>query len=247
MPSKNLSSQTLSDGKTYLAQQGLKLFSVLKTAALTDDIIKIFENSSVPIGEYANLVLIGHAGTDFWQALKQANVQGADPVDSFSIEITQNFIANYLGSVDYEWLYPSTDYIIPLQRLARLANWSQQSPLGLDISPIYGLWFAHRACFLSNADLEAYIEESQASPCDSCITKDCMTACPASAVTESEFSIEACIGYRVGEGSSCADTCLSRRACPYFPEHQYTEEQMNYHYSVGFENTKAWYKSKQKL
>lgn len=241
-----MSATKLNEGKAYLVEHGLKLFSVLKTKTLTPDIFELFKNNNVPIQDYKNLVLIGHAGTDFWKSFSKANIQTTNPVDDFSIETTQGFIANYLNDTSYEWLYPSSDYIIPLQRLARLANWSQQSPLGLDISPTYGLWFAHRACFLTNADLEAYIEEAKASPCDSCKTKDCMQVCPASAVSEAKFSIETCVGHRVQNNSSCANTCLSRRACPYFPEHQYSEEQMNYHYGIGLEGMKAWYNSLKK-
>jgi len=166
-----MSARRITEGKAYLAKHGFKLFSVLKTQTLTPDIVELFEQGNVPLKDYKNLVLIGHAGTDFWKALTDANVQTDNPVDDFSTEITQSFIANYLNNTSYEWLYPSPNYVIPLQRLARLANWSQQSPLGLDISPTYGLWFAHRACFLTNADLEPSVEIAQVSPCDSWLAR----------------------------------------------------------------------------
>ncbi len=241
-----MTSNKVNEGKAYLAEHGFKLFSVLKTEALITDIIDLLQKGNVPIQNYKSLVLIGHAGTDFWESFSRVKPQTEHPVDDFSIELTQAFIANYLDKPSFEWLYPSSQYVIPLQRLARLANWSHQSPLGLDISPTYGLWFAHRACFLTNADLEPCVEEAKASPCDSCTTKDCMQACPAGAVSKADFSIKSCIGHRVKDNSGCANTCLSRRACPYFSEHQYSEEQMNYHYTAGFENTKAWYKSLKK-
>ena len=70
--------------------------------------------------------------------------------------------------------------------------------------------------------------------CASCATQDCVAACPADAVeVGARFNLAACFNHRAAPGSSCACTCLSRRACPVGSQYQYSDEQMAYHYGIS--------------
>jgi epoxyqueuosine reductase len=128
-----------------------------------------------------------------------------------------------------------------LQQLGELAGWSHPSPLGQGINPTYGVWFAYRAVFLTTAELPLTGGAPRPSPCDACLDKPCLSACPAGAVQPARFDIDGCANYRLQPASPCADRCLARMACPYFPEHRYSLEQIRYHYGRSLETLAAWY------
>jgi ferredoxin len=134
-----------------------------------------------------------------------------------------------------------SEFVIPLQQLGEAAGWSYPSPLGSGISPVYGVWFAYRAAFLIDADLPLVYEEPAPAPCDSCLDKPCIQSCPVGAAQPGAFDIEGCAGHRLGPDSPCADRCLARMACPYFPEQRYSLEQIRYHYGRSLESLRAWY------
>lgn len=100
-------------------------------------------------------------------------------------------------------LFPEQKWLIPLQRLGRFLNLARPSLLGLDHNSEYGPWFAYRAVFLTKATFPETLIKDWDSPCNTCEDKPCLAA---------------------------PNHRLARIACPYKAEHQYTEEQMNYHY-----------------
>lgn len=225
-------------GLRFLAQGGLNLAAVLDPAALPDSARQLMNDSNVPLDEYRRLVLLGHGGQRLWKALQAQGMETADPVDHYSAALTRRFIRDYLDDAPTHWLYPDTPYLIPLQQLGEWANWAHPSPLGLGISPVYGVWFAYRAAFLIDADLPLLRHSLAPSPCDSCLDKPCVTACPAGAVRMASFDVMGCARHRLRPESSCADRCLARMACPYFPEHRYTLTQIQYHYDHSLETLK---------
>jgi epoxyqueuosine reductase len=232
---------TLTTGIQFLAQGGLNLFASLDLAALPEPIRQMMAQSGVPLGDYRRLVLLGHGGRRMWEALQAGGWRTADPVDHYSASLTCQFIADYLGDPPTFWLYPETDYLIPLGQLGELAGWSHPSPLGLGISPIYGVWFAYRAAFLTSLDLPIITDSPQPSPCATCPDKPCIRACPAGAVQPEGFDVTGCSQYRLTASSPCADRCLARLACPFFPEHRYTLSQVQYHYGQSLKTLQTWY------
>jgi epoxyqueuosine reductase len=228
-------------GIRFLEQAGLNLVAVLDCAALPETTAQIMRESGVPLDAYRRLVLLGHGGKRMWRALQKWGLKTADPVDYYSTTVTHQFVTDYLDNPPILWLYPDTQFLIPLQQLGELAGWSHPSPLGQGINPTYGVWFAYRAAFLTTAELPLTGGATGPSPCDACSHKPCLTACPAGAVQPARFDIEACACYRLQPGSVCADRCLARMACPYFPEHRYSLEQIRHHYGRSLETLAAWY------
>lgn len=200
----------------------------------------IMQKSGVPLANYKRLVLFGHGGRRMWQALQEWGMKTADPVDYYSVTLTRQFIRDCLDDSPSYWLYPDTNHLVPLQQLGETSGWSYPSPLGSGISPIYGVWFAYRTAFLTNARIPPIQEDPKPSPCVTCVEKPCIQTCPVEAVQEERFIIDSCVNHRLQPESPCADRCLSRMACPYFPDHQYSLEQIQYHYNQSLKSLKAW-------
>ncbi len=229
----------VAEGFKFLAEMGLNLAAVLDTTALPQDVVATVD---APLTKYKRLLLLGHGGRRFWQALHEFGPQTADPIDHFSIHLVRTFLHDYLDDPPHLLLYPLTEYAIPLQRLGELAGWCHPSPLGLGISPNFGLWFAYRAAFLVAADLPVTAVVPSQSPCDSCADKPCITRCPSGAVQLAGFDVFKCSQYRLQENSPCYDRCLARLACPVAPEHRYELEQTQYHYGRSIETIREYFK-----
>ena len=230
-----------SQGVQYLADAGLNLFAVLDCAALPAGVATTMTAAGIPLDHYSRLVLTGHGGRRFWQKLEEFGWHTVDPVDHYSLAVTQHFIDDYLGTPPVLLIYPA-EYLLPLQQLGELAGWSHPSPLGLGINPVYGLWFAYRTAFLTNDQLPLTQSPVTQSPCATCAGKPCITACPAGAVQNpGQFNMSACATFRLGARSACGDRCLARMACPVGPQHRYTLEQIQYHYRHSLTEIREYY------
>ncbi|NCF67998.1 MAG: hypothetical protein GWP61_18685 [Chloroflexi bacterium] len=232
--------QDLENGSAFLAGAGLNLCAVLDCATLPAETEEVILAAGVPLADYRRLMLIGHGGRQMWSALQDWGMKTADPVDHYSTVITRQFIHDYLHNPPTFWLYPNTPYLIPLQQLGQLAGWSAPSPLGQGINPTYGVWFAYRTAFLTTLELPPRTSPPQPVPCAGCSAKPCIQACPVGAVQLDSFNIDACVKHRLRPHSPCADRCLARIACPYFPEHRYTLPQIQYHYGRSLSSLQAW-------
>lgn len=231
---------SLQEGKQLLADGGLNLLAVLDCADLPEPAFQMMAGSGVPLTDYRRLVLVGHGGRRMWQVLQERGLRTANPIDEYSITLTRQFIRDFLDGPPVFWLYPNTDYIVPLQQLGEAVGWSYPSPLGSGISPTYGVWFAYRAAFLTSADLPLMQDDPAPSPCMTCAEKPCLSACPVGAVRLDAFNIEGCVSYRLRADTPCADRCLARLACPFFPQHRYTLPQIQYHYGRSLADLRAW-------
>ena len=103
----------------------------------------------------------------------------------------------------------------PFQRWAVAAGIAFRSPIGPLIHPVYGLWHAYRGAFrLAEAiDVPA---PSGAAPCDSCVDRPCLSACPVDAFAGGSYNVPACVAHiDAAAGADCRDQgCRARRACP---------------------------------
>lgn len=236
--------QMIEEGIQFLEQHGLNLFAVFECATLPQSIRDGFANDGVPLAQYNRLVLIGNGGGNVWDALRTTTtaqpIDRADPVDDFSRKLTEQFVRDYLPAADSHIFYPGPSSVSLIQ-LGTLANWSHPSPLGLGIHARYGLWFAYRAAFLTTADLPLRSEPPSDPPCDSCVEKPCVSACPVRAVSATDpFDIDACFAHRITPESNCASQCLARIACPVGVEHTYSSEQIAHHYDLSLSIAKTY-------
>lgn len=227
-------------GVQFLADNGLNLFALLRCDELPETLQSQLRQGNVPLDDFSHLLLTGHGGRLFWEKLQEAGMETADPVDTFSTQLTTQFIRDYLGNPPHLLLYPFGDYLVPLTQLGEWAGWSHPSPLGQGIHAHFGVWFAYRTAVLLNGSFPATPRLQNSSPCQNCVDKPCITACPAGAVQEAGFQMSPCINFRLRTHSPCADRCLARMACPVAPEHRYTLPQIQYHYGHSLAMIRQW-------
>ena len=238
-----LSMEAWQTGKAFLAQHGLNMVATLDVAALPPELkSSLYERC----GEFecSQVLLVGNGGPAFWRSFAQQKPETSDPVDSFVRQIVERCFAEYWGNIERLWLYPSPTFF-PVSPFGIQAGWHRPSPLGQGIHAHYGLWFAYRAMLgvpgsefqvPSRSEPERDIDKS---PCEICIDKPCLQACPVQALTNTEPpDIAACLHHRWKEQSTCRDRCLARLACPVGKEHQYDLEQIQYHYLRSLQMTK---------
>ena len=238
-----LTTLRLQKGIDWLRKGGLNLFAVLDCAELPTAVTTIMHNSNIPLADYRCLVLIGHGGKTLWSQLQKTGMDSVDPVDLYSLALTQQFIDDYLDGAASLVVYPS-GYLVPLGQLGELAGWSHPSPLGQGIHAEFGVWFAYRTAFLTKANLPVITNSLTDSPCISCVDKPCLSACPVGATGENgRFAINLCTQHRLQSHSPCADRCLARMACPVAPGHRYTLPQIQYHYQDSLKTLKKYYSS----
>jgi hypothetical protein len=215
-----------------LYDRGLNLQAIFQFDQLPDVLKAKIVQCEPESTRYQRLILLGNAGSQFWQSMQHHRIritQDEDPVDNFFIRTVEN---TFDTDPDYRIIYPG-NHFLPLQDLGKLAGWHHESPLGLGIHPVFGLWFAYRGVIMSNSDFIPATDDfdtTSESPCASCDQKPCIPACPADAVTKSGFKIKPCSNYRLEPDSRCQSRCVSRLVCPIGRDHRYLEEQMAYHY-----------------
>lgn len=232
-------------GLRYLAARGLNLVAILDVG---DPLVRqALNQAKIERAQYRRLLLVAHGGRMLWRAFQAAGRGGktADPIDRYSRRAVSTVVSEFWGVAadGVTFLYPLTDHLIPLQQLGTAAGWSHRSPIGTDIHPDYGLWFAYRAAVLVENPLPLLSAPVRPSPCDTCVDQPCVTTCPAGAVGEiGRFGLNACVTHRLQSQSSCAGQCLARLACPAAVQHRYTAGQIAYHYGQSLKDIRRYMK-----
>lgn len=214
---------------SLLAERGLNMVAVFDLAGLSGE-IRARLGAVADISRYRQVILVAHGGRRLWDALRESGPEGADPVDRYSVRTCADWFAAELPSAAFEILYPLRDSPVPLVELGTLAGWHHASPFRVGINDAFGSWFAYRALALADSHLPVTTSAGYGNPCDTCLDKPCITACPAGAVQQGGFDAPACYDHRLADGSSCAAQCAARAACPVGRDHAYGSDQMAYHY-----------------
>ena len=223
---------------------------------MTDDrlglnLLAIFDWESLPDGirdsllqqtdgaPYRQVLLFGHGGTALWSHVRHQVDRDPDPIDDYAVGVAATFMDQQAPGADYRILYPADVCGSPLLALGELAGWHNPSPFLLGVNATWGSWFAYRALVVADSYLPTTPPMSEQSPCLGC-PAPCISACPAGAVNHTAFDMNACAKHRLQSDSSCAETCLSRTACPVAEEHRYSDEQLCYHYRRSRETIRRW-------
>ena len=177
------------------------------------------------------VVLLGFTGNEQWPVFTASNEYHdglPHPLDRWSKRIVETLAEN-LGA---RALFPFTGPPWwPFQRWARRAERLYESPLGILLHPTYGLWHAYRGALLLRGELALQPHQNWTSPCTSCVTTPCLTACPADALAGNHFAAESCRKHLFSnQGAHCINKgCIARYACPFAKEHRYTSVQAGFH------------------
>jgi epoxyqueuosine reductase QueG len=176
------------------------------------------------MGETKQVILIGNAGPEmFWRFARS----GAPTLDEWT-RVVVDVLAEDLGA---KALYPFDKPALPFLTWARQAGAGHVSPLGMNIHPTYGLWHAFRAALLFPVEFDLPRVSIGQSPCETCVGKPCLTACPVKAFDGYSYDVAACGGHlKSNLGEACMmGGCLARLACPVGKAYQYKPNQMQFH------------------
>ena len=228
-----MSEKTVID-KQYFDKNGLNLHAVFNLSELPANLIA--EQSS----HFSQLLLFAHGGKQLWSSLNTSGFQSENPVDDFSVQVVKSYFKKQLPDTQYKFVYPGNSSI-SLIALGNLAGWHFESPFKVGINNVWGSWFAYRVAILANTHYQTTPKADYSSPCITCAAKPCKSACPANALEQDDFIFDKCVKYRKGAESRCKRTCLSRVTCPIASNHQYTDEQLHYHYSVSLKTIQKYY------
>jgi ferredoxin len=188
--------------------------------------------SDLPDGcEAGTLVLAGFTGHENWDCFKsspEATDGQAHALDRWSRRV----IGGLAQALDAIALFPfAGPPWLPFQRWAQKAEPLHPSPLGMLIHPDWGLWHSWRGALAFRERFDLPPPDLRPSPCDTCVGKPCLTACPVNAFTQTGYAVAACVAHiDSARGTDCMEQgCRARRACPVGAAHRYVHEQANFH------------------
>jgi epoxyqueuosine reductase len=212
-----------------LGALGLNVFLPLAAAAFDAAAGPLRLEQLLPAA--AGALIVGSGGRPFFDLFAGAPEAGdgaADPLDRYT--------ARVIGQVAHQVLAPlavahavhfpfGARPLIPFQRLGRAAGLGGPGPLGLQIHPRFGPWWAYRALVVVDRP-----PPPAAPPGDGCAGCDapCVAACPARAVARAGFDVAACHARRLA-AEPCRLSCAARIACVRGPEHRYRDAELAFH------------------
>lgn len=183
---------------------GLNIFASIPCSHLTAGL-----KSHIPFETKGSLVVLGSGGPSFWRNFSSPSVLNPQrhPLDNFCRDQILEWGKEYLQEdLSQKILFPRYDLHFPLQQLGRFLNICVPSPLGIDISQDFGLWFAFRGVFVTDKVLTMNVNKSFSSPCEACSGKPCL--------------------------NFPEDFNKARLSCPIKQEERYSEKQLAYHQRV---------------
>jgi len=183
------------------------------------------------LADVATIALVGLAGRRGWAAFSaspEARDGAADPLDRWSRRVVDALAAGLGARTLYPFDGPPH---WPFQRWARRAEAVHASPLGLLIHPDDGLWRGYRGALAFAGRLAFPPRRATTSPCETCVARPCLSACPVGAFTAAGYDVAACAAHlRRPAGRPCMERgCLARRACPVGAEQAHERAQAAFH------------------
>jgi hypothetical protein len=182
-------------------------------------------------------LIVGSGGPSFFDGFEAAAVEASDgapnPLDRYTrrvVEATAMATLPPLGVRQAVYFpFAGAAPLIPFQRLGRAAGVGPPGPLGLQIHPVYGPWWAYRALIVIDRGLST--GPSLGDVCAGC-PAPCVAACPGGAVSLAGFSIPACHAHRL-RAVPCRLSCAARIGCVRGPEHRYRDEALAFHMAAS--------------
>ena len=180
---------------------------------------------------WQSVLLVGNVGAGYWQHFTKWRASQpsdlSDPLDRWSRLIIEN-VAEQVGA---RVVMPNDRPFAPFQQWAMRAEGLRPSPLGILIHPEFGLWHAYRGSLLFEGEISIQASEKQIHPCDLCLGKPCINACPVSALSGDGFAHERCRSFlRSPAGDDCMHGgCRARNACPVGRAFAYPAEMQAFH------------------
>lgn len=189
------------------------------------------QGPQLPEGGLARtVVLLGNVGSSIWGEFSywRQGYQGVDPLDTWSRTVITPIAAMFNAAA----IFPSDRPYHPFQQWAMRAEGLKPSPLGILIHPHFGLWHGYRGALAFSEEHAPVPVIEGVHPCDACVAKPCLSACPADALASTAFPVGRCRDYLVAEEglTGCMrHGCTARNACPVGAKYRYPPEQLRFH------------------
>ncbi len=162
------------------------------------------------------IVLVG-AAPKFWDRFKQSMEYrdgAADPIDRWSQRILPP-IMQAAGGIGVVYPFGGPPYA-PFIAWAKQTGEAFDSPVGMLVHTRAGLLISYRGAiiFPGRTPLPA---QQALNPCDNCVTRPCVNACPVDALSDTHFyDVPKCKNHIASpNGTDCmTEGCITRLACP---------------------------------
>lgn len=174
------------------------------------------------------LVLLGPLEPRFWHHFKTSAefLDGRPhPMDRWS-DRTIGLLAQELDAQSFFPFGPPP--YMPFLRWAERSGRAWQSPAGPLVHDRSGMMVSYRGALALPWVLD--VPPTGASPCDTCESQPCLSACPVSALSAAKgYDVAACHDW-LNTDRECLDGgCLARRACPVSQSFPRLTEQSAFH------------------
>jgi hypothetical protein len=182
----------------------------------------------------AGAVVVGDGGDGFFARFRtHGDPGGPDPLDQHTVRVVTAATARALAGLGLRhalaFPFVAQGPPLPIVRVGLAAGLPPAGPLGLQVHPRFGPWWAYRALIVLSCELPA--EPPLPNPCTGCAAP-CVPACPGSAVARPAFLLGACAARRASD-PGCQLSCAARLRCVAGPEHRYPDEQLAFHMAAS--------------
>lgn len=176
------------------------------------------------------LLLVGPAEPAFWPAFQHSPEyrDGApDPLDRWSKRVLGDW-ADTLGATA---VFPSDGPpYAPFIAWAKATGRVHNSPAGILVHDLAGLMVSFRGALALRQHID--LPPAPPSPCDSCLHRPCLSACPVGALAEGQqYDVPRCKDWLDRDRTRDCMTrgCAVRRACPVSQRYGRAEAQSAFH------------------
>lgn len=173
------------------------------------------------------LLLLGPREPGFWPHLKAQPEWGADdPMDRWSRRVIGTLACDLGAKALFPFGGPPYQ---PFYRWALKSGRCWESPVRLLVHDVAGLFVSFRGALALKEAVE--LPPAGPKPCDTCMEKPCLTACPTGALTGAGYDLQNCHSFLdTTAGQDCMTTgCAVRRTCPLSLAYARMPEQSAYH------------------
>ena len=173
------------------------------------------------------LLLLGPREPGFWPHLKAQPEWGADdPADRWSRRVIGKLACDLGAKALFPFGGPPYN---PFYKWALKSGRCWESPVRLLVHDAAGLFVSFRGALALKEAVK--LPPAGPKPCDTCMEKPCLTACPAGALTGAGYDLQNCHTFLdTTAGQDCMTTgCAVRRTCPLSLAYARIPEHSAYH------------------
>ncbi|HEX2657585.1 MAG TPA: hypothetical protein VHU40_04910 [Polyangia bacterium] len=208
--------------------EGLNIVLPLAARAFDAVVVRVMRAGGAPLeprrAPAGDVILIGDGGPTFFARFQSAtpSPRSGDPLDDFTRARLQAIVGDLFGAAGVRAVvhFPFVSIQaapVPFQRLGQAAGLPGPGPLGLQVHPVFGPWWAYRALIATPLRFPSTRPTALHDSCGSC-ARPCVTGCAAHAAAP-----------RSGGLPECGDDCGARMRCPVGVAHRYPEAQLAFH------------------